>query len=202
MSDAQKVQAQAQEQVLEGGLLDQIVEEGRVGTDAAAKERGKSQIKEFVSQILQGHMTVSRDAEATINAHLDAMPVDERVRGLAGELLLLRGATSLAQRLAALGRVRAIKSRAAAPFLHAMTEAGEADLRSLAAVALAEIEDYTAKDALREALRAPQVSRRRAAVQAIGKSLSPDDVEALRVAVADGDVPVRTEAALALSHQR
>jgi len=70
MSDAQKAQAQAQESVLEGGLLDQIVEEGRVGTDSAAKERGKSQIKEFVNQIIQGHMTVSRDAEATINARI------------------------------------------------------------------------------------------------------------------------------------
>ena len=70
MSDAQKASAQAQEQVLEGGLLDQIVEEGRVGNDAASKERGKSQIKEFVSEILQGHMTVSRDAEATINARI------------------------------------------------------------------------------------------------------------------------------------
>jgi type VI secretion system protein ImpC len=70
MSDSQKAQAQAQETVLEGGLLDQIVEEGRVGTDAAAKERGKTQIKEFVNQILQGHMTVSRDAEATINARI------------------------------------------------------------------------------------------------------------------------------------
>jgi len=70
MSDAQKAQAQAQEQVLEGGLLDQIVEEGKVGTDASSKERGKSQIKEFVSQILQGQMTVSRDAEATINARI------------------------------------------------------------------------------------------------------------------------------------
>ena len=70
MSDAQKAQAQAQETVLEGGLLDQIVEEGKVGSDTASKERGKSQIKEFVSQILQGHMTVSRDAEATINARI------------------------------------------------------------------------------------------------------------------------------------
>ena len=70
MSDAQKAQAQAQETVQETSFLDQIVEEGRVGTDSAAKERGKSQIKEFVSQILQGHMTVSRDAEATINARI------------------------------------------------------------------------------------------------------------------------------------
>jgi type VI secretion system protein ImpC len=70
MSDAQKVQAQAQEQTLELGLLDQIVEQGKVGKDASAKERGKGLVKEFVSQILQGHMTLSRDAEATINARI------------------------------------------------------------------------------------------------------------------------------------
>jgi type VI secretion system protein ImpC len=54
MSDPQKAQAAAQEQTLELGLLDQIVEQGRVGTDTASKERGKSLVKEFVQQVLQG----------------------------------------------------------------------------------------------------------------------------------------------------
>ena len=70
MSDAQKAQASAQEQTLELGLLDQIVEQGKVGTDSASKERGKSLIKEFVQQVLQGQMTVSRDTEAMINARI------------------------------------------------------------------------------------------------------------------------------------
>ncbi len=70
MSDAQKSQASAQEQTLELGLLDQIVEQGKVGTDSASKERGKSLIKEFVQQVLQGQMTVSRDTEAMINARI------------------------------------------------------------------------------------------------------------------------------------
>jgi type VI secretion system protein ImpC len=70
MSDAQKAQAAAQEQTLELGLLDQIVEQGKVGTDSASKERGKSLIKEFVQQVLQGQMTVSRDTEAMINARI------------------------------------------------------------------------------------------------------------------------------------
>jgi type VI secretion system protein ImpC len=70
MSDPQQAAAQLSEQTLESGLLDQIVEEGRVGTDSAAKERGKSLVKEFVAQIIQGHMTLSRDAEATINARI------------------------------------------------------------------------------------------------------------------------------------
>jgi type VI secretion system protein ImpC len=70
MSDAQKAQAAAQEQTLELGLLDQIVEQGKVGNDSASKERGKSLIKEFVQQVLQGQMTVSRDTEAMINARI------------------------------------------------------------------------------------------------------------------------------------
>ncbi|MCX6586919.1 MAG: type VI secretion system contractile sheath large subunit [Acidobacteria bacterium] len=70
MSDAQKAQAAAQEQTLELGLLDQIVEQGRVGTDSASKERGKSLVKEFVQQVLQGQMTISRDTEAMINARI------------------------------------------------------------------------------------------------------------------------------------
>ncbi|MCA2971546.1 MAG: type VI secretion system contractile sheath large subunit [Acidobacteriaceae bacterium] len=70
MSDPQKAQAAAQEQTLELGLLDQIVEQGRVGTDTASKERGKSLVKEFVQQVLQGQMTISRDTEAMINARI------------------------------------------------------------------------------------------------------------------------------------
>ena len=60
----------AAEKVVEGGLLDQIVEEGRLTRDAAARERGKDMVKEFVAQVLQGEMTVSRDTEAMINARI------------------------------------------------------------------------------------------------------------------------------------
>src|SRR6266550_5463598 len=52
------------------GLLDQIVEQGRLGKDPAARERGKSLIKEFVNQVLQGEMTVSRDTESMINSRI------------------------------------------------------------------------------------------------------------------------------------
>ncbi len=58
------------EQVLEKGLLDQIVEEGRFGTDTAAKERGKNLVKEFVAQVLDGSMTIAKDAEVMINARI------------------------------------------------------------------------------------------------------------------------------------
>jgi len=43
---------------------------GELGKDPAARERGKSLIKEFVSQVLQGEMTVSRDTESMINARI------------------------------------------------------------------------------------------------------------------------------------
>ncbi len=60
----------AQEQVLERSLLDTIVEEGRLAKDPASRERGKQLVKEFVAQVLEGEMTVSRDAEAMINARI------------------------------------------------------------------------------------------------------------------------------------
>ena len=62
--------AQAETTTQEQGLLDQIIEEGRFTRDATARERGKDMVKEFVAQVLQGEMTVSRDTEATINARI------------------------------------------------------------------------------------------------------------------------------------
>src|ERR1700694_368618 len=71
MADAKQGAApKATEQVLEKGLLDQIVQEGRMAKDAGAKERGKDLVKEFVNQVLEGSMTVTRDAETMINARI------------------------------------------------------------------------------------------------------------------------------------
>jgi type VI secretion system protein ImpC len=61
---------QAAEQVSEQTLLDQIVSQGRFTRDAASLERGRDMVKEFVSQVLEGHMTLTRDAEATIQARI------------------------------------------------------------------------------------------------------------------------------------
>ena len=59
------------EATTEVSLLDQIIEDGRVGgRDAAAKERGKDMVKNFVSEVLAGSMTMSRDTEAMINARI------------------------------------------------------------------------------------------------------------------------------------
>src|SRR3982075_1455090 len=70
MAEAQQQAARAAETVLEGSLLDQIVDEGRIAKEPAAKERGKELIKEFVNQVLDGSMTVSRDVESMINARI------------------------------------------------------------------------------------------------------------------------------------
>jgi type VI secretion system protein ImpC len=61
---------QAVEQTTEQSLLDQIVSQGRFNRDAATLERGRDMVKEFVSQVLDGHMTLSRDAEASIQARI------------------------------------------------------------------------------------------------------------------------------------
>lgn len=70
MSDAQRAVPQAAETVEERSLLDQIVEEGRLGKDPSAKERGRELIKIFAEQVLEGSMAVSKDAEAMINARI------------------------------------------------------------------------------------------------------------------------------------
>jgi type VI secretion system protein ImpC len=72
MSDLQKAAAapQGAETTEEVSLLDQIVQEGRMARDPASKERGKNLVKEFVTQVLEGAMTVSKDAEAMINARI------------------------------------------------------------------------------------------------------------------------------------
>jgi len=72
MSDPQQATAAAPatETTREAGLLDQIVEQGRLARDPASRERGKDLVKEFVTQVLEGSMTLSRDAEAMINARI------------------------------------------------------------------------------------------------------------------------------------
>ena len=54
----------------EVNLLDQIVQQGGLGRAPEARERGRDMVKEFVSQFLEGEMTLSRDAEAMIGARI------------------------------------------------------------------------------------------------------------------------------------
>jgi type VI secretion system protein ImpC len=62
--------ASATVETTEGSLLDQIVEQGRFGVESASRERGKNLVKEFVAQVLDGSMTIAKDAEMMINARI------------------------------------------------------------------------------------------------------------------------------------
>jgi type VI secretion system protein ImpC len=57
------------ESAADASLLDQIVEQGRFG-DGPARDRGRNLIKEFVAQVLEGSMTVGRDADQMITARV------------------------------------------------------------------------------------------------------------------------------------
>jgi type VI secretion system protein ImpC len=70
MSDTQAADAAVAGETLELSLLDQIVEQGRVGADPAGRERGKGLVKQFVSEVLAGSITIARDTEAMINARI------------------------------------------------------------------------------------------------------------------------------------
>lgn len=60
----------AEAKTTESSLLDQIVEQGRFGKEQVARERGRDMVKEFVAQVLEGEMKLSRDADATINSRV------------------------------------------------------------------------------------------------------------------------------------
>src|SRR5712692_2083534 len=71
MNNPEQAAAQAAgARTAEINLLDKIVEEGRFGREPSSRERGKDMVKEFISQVVAGEMTLSRDADATINARI------------------------------------------------------------------------------------------------------------------------------------
>lgn len=66
----EQASAAATVEASEASLLEQIVEQGRFGAEASARERGKDLVKEFVAQVLEGSMTIAKDAEMMINARI------------------------------------------------------------------------------------------------------------------------------------
>ncbi|MEW6599490.1 MAG: type VI secretion system contractile sheath large subunit [Nitrospirota bacterium] len=52
------------------GLLDQIIDEGRMARGESQKQWARDVITEFVSEIMEGVITVSKDTEAMINARI------------------------------------------------------------------------------------------------------------------------------------
>jgi type VI secretion system protein ImpC len=51
-------------------LLEQIVDQGRFGTDQAQRDRGRDLVKNFVSEVLEGAITVRPDTESMLNARI------------------------------------------------------------------------------------------------------------------------------------
>lgn len=66
----QAAEAEVVEQEQEVGLLDQILTEGRLARDEFQKEQAKDMIGEFVSQVMSGQLTMSKNMDATINARI------------------------------------------------------------------------------------------------------------------------------------
>ncbi len=63
-------EAQVEEQEQEGGLLDQILTDGRMARDEFQTARAKDMIGEFVGQVMSGELTMSQNMDATINARV------------------------------------------------------------------------------------------------------------------------------------
>ncbi len=74
--NAQQVQPEAEaapEVQEEKSLLDQIISEGRLAREESQKEWAKDVVGEFVSQIMEGSMTISKNTEAMINERIAAI---------------------------------------------------------------------------------------------------------------------------------
>ena len=66
----QEAQVQEVEQVQEPSILDQILTEGRMARDEFQKERAKDMIGEFVSQVMAGQLTLSKNMDVAINSRI------------------------------------------------------------------------------------------------------------------------------------
>ena len=62
--------AQVVETAQEGSLLDKIITDGRMGRDDFQKERAKDMIGEFVSQVMSGELTMSKNMDVAINSRI------------------------------------------------------------------------------------------------------------------------------------
>ncbi len=66
----QAAEAVVEEKEQEVGLLDQILTEGKLARDDYQREAAKDMIGEFVSQVMNGEITMSKNMDATINARI------------------------------------------------------------------------------------------------------------------------------------
>ncbi len=70
---AQPEAAQATEATEEVSLLDQIISDGRLAREESQRDFAKDVVGEFVAQVMEGTMTVSKNTEAMINARISAI---------------------------------------------------------------------------------------------------------------------------------
>ncbi len=70
MAKQQEKEVQVEEQTQEIGLLDQILTEGKMARDEFQTARAKDMIGEFVTQVMSGELTVSKNMDAAINARI------------------------------------------------------------------------------------------------------------------------------------
>ena len=68
--EQQTQQDAAPEAQAEKSLLDQIIDDGRMAREESQKAYAKDLIGEFVGQVMEGTMTISKDTEAMINARI------------------------------------------------------------------------------------------------------------------------------------
>jgi len=63
-------QAQPLTKTTDAGLLDQIIKQGRFGTDEQSRERARDLVSRFVDEVLDGRMAPSRSTVAMINERI------------------------------------------------------------------------------------------------------------------------------------
>ena len=85
MAEAEQQQAGQEAQAAEIGLLDQIVEEGRFGSEESAKKRGRDMIGMFVKDVLDETVTYSKDTEAMLNEQI--RQIDELLSAQLNEVM-------------------------------------------------------------------------------------------------------------------
>lgn len=68
--NAQQQEAAVEVQEQEASLLDQILTQGKMARDDYQKEQAKDMIGEFVSQVMSGQLTMSKNMDAAINARI------------------------------------------------------------------------------------------------------------------------------------
>ncbi|MEW5979692.1 MAG: type VI secretion system contractile sheath large subunit [Acidobacteriota bacterium] len=81
----EKAEAVVQEQQGEVDLLSKILEEGKMARTELQAAAAKDMIGEFVQQVMEGQLVMSRDVEATINARIAA--IDKLISAQLNEIM-------------------------------------------------------------------------------------------------------------------